>query len=170
MLRIDRSIEALDTLGLWVGLLALRLLLGWEFFEAGLEKWQGENWFSDVQSRFPVPFNLLPSYLSWNLVMFVELLGGIALILGLGTRFFAIILTLVTWVALFSVHWPEHWMSWQELAQGYRFTDQGFGNFKLPLIFLCMLWPLILMGPGRLSLDNGIRYFLRLSRVYELTR
>lgn len=157
MLIVERPIKYLDTLGLWIGLLAIRLLLGWEYFEAGLEKWQGENWFAEIAARFPAPFSWLPINISWNLVTVLELFGGLALILGLGTRIFSGILFVVTWVALISVHWPEHWMSWQELLQGYRFTDQGFGNFKLPLMFLCMLWPLMLMGPGRLSVDNYLR-------------
>jgi putative oxidoreductase len=41
--------------------------------------------------------------------------------------------------------------------QGYGFTDKGFGNFKLPVLFLGMLLPLILSGPGRLSLDHYLR-------------
>jgi len=32
-------------------------------------------------------------------------------------------------------------------------TDKCSGNYKLPLIFLAMLWPLMLSGTGRLSLD-----------------
>jgi hypothetical protein len=33
-----RGIHALDWVGLWVGLLSLRLILAWEFGEAGFEK------------------------------------------------------------------------------------------------------------------------------------
>lgn len=41
--------------------------------------------------------------------------------------------------------------------QGYVFTDQGYGNFKLPVLFIGMLLPLLLLGPGRLSVDAWIR-------------
>jgi len=41
-----------------------------------------------------------------------------------------------------------------ELAMGYVITDQGFGNFKLPLLFMAMLLPLALQGAGPLSLDH----------------
>jgi hypothetical protein len=32
-----RGIDAIDLLGLWIGLLSLRLILAWEFGEAGFE-------------------------------------------------------------------------------------------------------------------------------------
>ncbi|MOA70411.1 hypothetical protein D3C78_1992730 [compost metagenome] len=65
-------------------------------------------------------------------------------------------------VAIAAVHWPVHWSGLAELAQGYVITDQGFGNFKLPLIYLVALLPLLLKGAGRLSLD----YWLR-ARLYK---
>lgn len=143
----------LDRLGLWIGLLSLRLILGWEYGESGWEKWQGENWFAEIQARFPFPFDLLPMEWSWTLATGLELVGGVALVLGLGTRFFAASLWVLTWIALFSVHWPTDWMNLHELAQGYTFTDHGWGNFKLPVLFLAMLWPLCWLGAGRLSVD-----------------
>ena len=41
-----------------VGQLGLRLLLAYEFFESGLTKWNGENWFAETQDQFPFPFSL----------------------------------------------------------------------------------------------------------------
>ena len=46
---LNRIFGRLDLLGLWIGLLSLRLVLGWEFFESGLEKFRGDNWFMDIQ-------------------------------------------------------------------------------------------------------------------------
>ena len=82
-----------------------------------------------------------------------EIVGGLALVLGLGTRFFGVSLLVLTVVATASVHWPAEWTTLAELAQGYAITDKGQGNFKLPTLFLAMLLPLVLSGPGRLSLD-----------------
>jgi putative oxidoreductase len=155
-----RLLAGLDQVGLWLGLLSLRLLLSWDFFESGLEKWRGENWFADIVDRFPFPFNLLPPEISWHLATWFELIGGIALLLGLATRFFSLSLIVLTLVAIVSVHWPESWMGLSGLLQGYVFTDQGAGNFKLPVIFIGMLLPLVLLGPGRLSLDAAIRQYL----------
>ena len=58
------TLSHLDLLGLWLGLLSLRLLLGWDFYESGLEKLHGTNWFTDIQDRFPFPFSLVPPEIS----------------------------------------------------------------------------------------------------------
>jgi putative oxidoreductase len=150
------NLNVLDTLGLWMGLLSLRLLLAWEFGEAGFEKLHGSNWFADIQDQFPWPFNLIPADLNWALATSFEVLGAIALVVGLGTRFFSVSLIALTIVAMLSVHWPSSWSSWGELLQGYALTDKGHGNFKLPVIYIAMLAPLVFMGPGRLSLDEWI--------------
>lgn len=152
-----RLLAGLDLIGLWLGLLSLRLVLGWEYFEAGREKFLGENWFADIQERFPFPFDTIPADLSWQLATGFELVGGIALVLGLATRFFSLSLIVLTVVAILSVHWPESWQTLGELLQGYAITDDGHGNYKLPAIFLAMLLPLLLLGPGRLSLDHWLR-------------
>ena len=157
---IGKSLDHLDLLGLWLGLLSLRLLLGWDYFESGLEKFNGSNWFMDIQDRFPFPFSVVPPEISWQMATWFELLGGIALVLGLATRFFSVSLLILTVVAITSVHWPESWNTWSELMKGYVFTDNGFGNFKLPVLFIGMLLPLILLGPGRLSLDHWLRRHL----------
>lgn len=151
------ALQRIDLLGLWLALLSLRLLLGWDYFESGLEKFQGENWFADIQQNFPFPFNVVPPALSWQLATWFELLGGVALVLGLATRFFSVSLIVLTVVAMLSVHWPAAWATWAELMQGYVFTDKGMGNFKLPVLFIGMLLPLVFMGPGRLSLDHLLR-------------
>ena len=148
------GLNALDTAGLWLGLLSLRLLLAWEFGEAGFEKLNGSNWFADIQDQFPWPFKLISADLNWALATGFEIVGAIALVIGLGTRFFSASLIVLTVVAIFSVHWPESWSTWAELFQGYALTDKGHGNFKLPLIYITMLLPLVFMGPGRLSLDH----------------
>ena len=134
--------------------LVLRLVLAWEFGEAGWEKLHGENWFHDI--AFPFPFNLLPPEVSWNLSTWLELVGAFALALGLATRFFSFSLMVLTVVAIAAVHWPEQWGSLSELLMGYRFSDvrgDGFGNYKLPALYLVMFLPLLLGGAGKWSLD-----------------
>ncbi|MBL8449271.1 MAG: DoxX family protein [Dechloromonas sp.] len=154
---IPKGLETLDLVGLWIGLLSLRILLGWDFFESGLEKFHGDNWFADIQERFPFPFSLVPPEISWQMSTWFELVGGVALVLGIATRFFSVSLFVLTIVAIASVHWPDSWGTLSELYQGYGFTDKGFGNFKLPVLFLGMLLPLIFAGPGRLSFDYWAR-------------
>jgi putative oxidoreductase len=134
--------------------LILRLIMGWEFWESGAEKLHGDNWFADIQSRFPFPFDVIPPNLSWGVATWFELIGAVMLWIGLGTRLFAFILLFLTFVATAAVHWPTMLNMWSDLAKGYAITDMGHGNFKLPLLFSVMLLPLIFGGGGRLSLDH----------------
>lgn len=143
-----RPFALLDRCGGWSADLSLRLFLAWEFFESGWEKWNGENWFGDIQSAFPFPFDRLPAAFNWELSLWAELLGALFLLLGLGTRLTALVLIVVTLVATAAVHWPAEWSSLAELARGYSITDHGFGNFKLPAIYLAALLPLLLAGGG----------------------
>ena len=85
----------------------LRLVMGWEFWESGLEKLRGDNWFADIQHKFPWPFDLIPANLSWGVATWFELIGALMLWLGLGTRFFAFSLMVLTFVATAAVHWPD---------------------------------------------------------------
>jgi putative oxidoreductase len=151
--RARQGLNTLDQLGLWIGLLSLRLLLTWEFGEAGVEKLRGSNWFADIQDQFPWPFRLIPADINWALATGFEVVGAVALLIGLGTRFFSASLIVLTVVAMLSVHWPESWSSLGELLKGYALTNEGFGNYKLPVIYIAVLLPLVFMGPGRLSLD-----------------
>lgn len=142
--------------GEWLAPLGIRALLAWEFFEAGREKLQGQNWFAELGDKFPQPFALLGPQLNWSLATWVELLGAIALLLGLGTRYVAAALWVLTVVAIYAVHWPAEWSSLAELWKGYAISNEGYGNYKLPLLYLAMLLPLTLNGAGRLSLDHLI--------------
>lgn len=151
--RWHRLAERLAGVGQWIAPLGLRLILAFEFFTAGLEKYRGENWFTDIRGDFPFPFSAVPPEISWHIAMWSELILPICLVLGLCTRFAAFGLFVLTIVAIAAVHWPDDATMLHELLMGYAITDKGFGNYKLPLIFLVMLLPLILRGAGRLSLD-----------------
>lgn len=164
------SLSPLNRVGNWLAPLGLRLILAWEFFESGREKLIGENWFAQLGDRFPWPFSVLGANLNWSLATWFELLGSLALLLGLGTRFAAYSLWVLTIVATYAVHWPGDWTSLSELWQGYAITDKGYGNYKLPLLYLIMLLPLMLNGAGRFSLDHLIATFRRRLPVESATR
>ena len=137
----------LDDVGAYLSMLPLRLLLAWEFWESGLEKFNGDNWFTQIQDDFPFPFNVIPTDISWFISTWAELLGAIALVVGLGTRFTAATLIVLDIVAWASVH-ADH---------GYNVCSNGF---KLPLMYLMMLIPLLLIGPGKASLDALVRRYV----------
>jgi putative oxidoreductase len=142
----------------------MRLVMGWEFWESGLEKLHGENWFASIQSDFPFPFNVVPADLSWFIATWFEIVGAVLLWLGLGTRFVAFSLLVLTFVATAAVHWPDMLGMWSDLLKGYAISDMGYGNFKLPLLFVVMLLPLVFNGAGRLSLDHWLAGRIGLDR------
>ncbi|WP_428356228.1 DoxX family protein [Methyloprofundus sp.] len=147
----SRGAQALNNRADQIPPLLFRLILAYEFWEAGIKKFNGENWFAHI--TFPMPFNLLSNDLLWALGTWIEIIGAIALVLGLGTRIFALLLMILTVVAIGAVHWSSDWNSLAELWQGYAITDKGFGNYKLPLLYLIMFTPLLFGGAGRWSLD-----------------
>lgn len=149
-----QTVGILDRLAPVIPPLLLRLILAWEFGEAGYEKLTGSNWFEHV--AFPFPLNVLPAAVSWQLATWFELIGAAALVLGLATRFFVVSLIVLTIVAIAAVHWPSDWNTLGQLLTGYRIIDEegdGFGNYKLPILFIVMFLPLLFSGAGKLSLD-----------------
>ena len=140
----SRLTGMLDVAGHWLAPLGLRLFLAKEFWDSGVEKFYGENWFADIQDKFIFPFNLLPPDFSWWLSTWVELIGAWALVFGLGTRIISTKLMILTIVAWAAVH----------ADNGYNVCNNGY---KLPLIYLLMFLPLVFGGPGKLSLDHLIK-------------
>ena len=145
--RSHQVLAGLDRAGLYVSALGLRLLLAWEYWESGVAKFNGANWFAQVSEDFPFPFDRIPVEISWFMATWFELVGAVALVIGLGTRFFSLSLIILTLVAWASVH----------AGHGYNVCGNGW---KLPLIYIVMFVPLLLSGPGRLSVDHWVRGFL----------
>jgi len=140
---IDSIIDKLNVVGEFLPQLAIRALIAYEFFEAGVEKLKGENWFAQIQGEFPFPFNLVPVDISWFMATWSEILGSVAILVGFATRFSALSLIILDLVAWYSVH----------AGSGYNVCSNGF---KLPLMYLVLLLPLLFMGPGKASLDHFI--------------
>ena len=150
----NQIVGVLDPAGDWVALLPIRLLMAYEFGKAGLMKFNGNNWFANYQDNFLFPFNYVPVEISWFMATWTEILGGFCLVFGLFTRFWAFSLIIVSIVAISGVHWPDDWNSLAELWKGYAITNKGFGNYRVPLLFIAMLFPLVFLGAGKVSLDN----------------
>ena len=95
----------------FLGPLGLRLYLVPVFWVAGTNKLGGMenviNWFGNPDWGLGLPF---PTLLAW-LAVGAEVLGAVALLLGLATRWFAVPLMVTMLVAAFKVHWKNGWQA-----------------------------------------------------------
>ena len=113
-------------------LFILRLFVGGVFIAHGaLKLFGGLTGFAKFLQQYGVPS---PGFMA-PLVAAVEFLGGIALILGLGTRTAAILLTIVMIVAMATV----------TLKIGFA------GGYDINLALLGGLLALLLAGPGKIA-------------------
>ncbi|WP_079507543.1 DoxX family protein [Mesobacillus jeotgali] len=123
-----------------VSILILRIVLGISFFVHGLAKFQGgiENtvgWFGSIG---------LPGFLAYG-VAFIEIVGGIALVLGLFTRIVSIIFILLMVGAIIKV----------KLAAGFLGNGQMAG-YELDLAYLAMAVSIAITGSKAYALDSFI--------------
>lgn len=118
-------------------LLFLRITIGWRFYLSGsgkLKNFEGtEKFFADL--HIPAPgFHA-------GLVGYTEMIGGLLLIAGLGTRLASVPLIISMIVAYLTAHREDGFNSL------YDFTDQA------PFMFLCVTLVTLAFGPGKVSLD-----------------
>jgi putative oxidoreductase len=121
-----------------VGTLILRVVLGISFFIHGLSKFQGgiENtvgWFDSIG---------IPGFVAYA-VATIELVGGILLVIGLGTKIVSALLSLIMVGAIVKV----------KFAVGFLGNGQMAG-YELDLAFLAMAIFLAINGSSLLSIDQ----------------
>jgi putative oxidoreductase len=122
----------------------LRIALGVIFIDAGLGKWRRGihgtgDWFQDL--GFPMAHLLAMGVAS------LELVGGVLLLLGLGTSWVAIPLAgnmiVATWV--------------QRTKLGAPFQGGEVQGYELDVLMVLACVSLILLGAGPASLDSVIK-------------
>lgn len=139
----------------FVAPLGFRLYLAPIFLAAGLTKWAAfedtVNWFGNADWGLGLPFPALLAFLATA----AEIVGGIALIVGLGVRWMAVPLMVTMLVAAFSVHWENGWF-----AVAPSSASTSMASVLAPIGF-----------PGAEdSLRNSAEVSERLSRIRSLLR
>jgi len=144
--RINALVKQITTKLAFIAPLATRLVIGLAFFQAGSGKFRH---FDNVVGFFDSLGIPLPAF-NAGLVASMETVGGIMLILGLFTRFFASGLSITMVVALLTADTADFLSSWSSASESSP-TDIAAFTF---LLFL--LW-LVFFGAGKLSMDAVLR-------------
>lgn len=119
----------------WLAPVLLRVVVGVIFVVHGYQKL-----FSGMEGFTQHVISLgFPGFMAWAAAG-TEFFGGVALILGLFTRWAALGVGCVMVVAILKVHWGD--------------GLTGDHGYEFPLILLCVAVSLVLMGGGTLSLDR----------------
>ena len=139
-------------------LLILRIATGLIFIPHGYSKVFGSGGPSAFAADLPGYH--IPAFLGY-LAAYAEFFGAILLIVGLLTRLDALLLAGTMFVAVFVVQLPDALRDPD--AAGHRFSG-AMHAIELPLAMLAMTLALLLIGPGRLSLDSLLRVEERMWR------
>ena len=123
-----------------VGTAFLRVILGLTFFIHGLAKFQGG--ISGTAAYFE-SLGIL-GFLAYA-VAFIELIGGIMLILGFGTRIVSVLLAVIMLGAIFKA----------KLSLGFL-GDGQMAGYELELVLLAISIFLAIANSSRFSLDNKL--------------
>jgi putative oxidoreductase len=135
-------------------LLPLRLIVGYGFFAHGLAKWnRGPEKFARLLGVIGAP---APGATAW-VVTTVELLGGLAIMLGVLVLLASIPLLISMVVAMLTIH--VHYGFSAVNTIGLTATGPVFGppGYEINLLYICALAALALAGPGALSVDGWLR-------------
>jgi putative oxidoreductase len=131
----------------------LRLIVGYGFFAHGVAKLErGPELFGEILHALGTP---APQLMAW-LTIFVELFGGLAVLLGAFVPWASAPMIVVLLVAIFTVHLPFGFTSIKLLAvtaDGPKFGPPGY---ETDLLYLACLATLLLAGSGPLAVDNWI--------------
>ncbi len=121
-------------------LLVLRLYFGWLLVVTGFGKWMNIHAVGEFFASLSLPYPLLSAYM----VATFEVLGGLALVLGLFSRFFGLILSCVFIVAYLTAH---------KEAVAALGTSPSLFVQQEPFLYLLTALLVYSFGPGLFSID-----------------
>jgi putative oxidoreductase len=132
----------------------LRLIVGIGFIQHGVAKlFRGPDAFVTILHALGVPE---PHLMAW-LTILVELLGGLAVLLGAFVALASLPMAALLVVAIFNVHLPYGFSSIKLIAVTPAGAQFGPVGYECNLLYLACLAALVLGGPGPLALDGLIK-------------
>jgi putative oxidoreductase len=131
--------------------LPLRLIIGYGFMEHGYAKLaRGPDSFTSILHAIGTP---APALLAWTTI-FVELLGGLAVLLGVLIPLASIPMAAVLLVAIVTVHLPNGFSSIKLLSVDASGSHFGQPGYETDLLYLASLLALVIGGSGPIALDQ----------------
>ena len=135
-------------------LIPVRLIVGFGFLEHGFAKLtRGPDAFANILQAMGVPG---PHFMAWATIL-VEILGGLAVILGAFVTLASLPMAAVLLVAMFTVHLPYGFSSIKLQAVTAAGAQFGPPGYEVDLLYLACLATLVLGGSGPLAIDGLIR-------------
>lgn len=132
---------------------AIRAIVGYGFIAHGLAKLSKRpDTFAAILQALGVP---APHLTAW-VVILIELLGGLAVLLGAFVWMACIPMAAVLLVAMFTVHLPYGFSSIKLLAVTKAGAQFGPPGYEINLLYIACLAALVLGGSGPLSMDRFI--------------
>ena len=158
--------QSARALGPWAPL-PLRLIVGYGFIVHGYAKLaRGPETFAAILHSLGVP---APHLLAWMTTL-VELIGGVAILMGAYVPLAALPMAVVLLTALFTIHLPYGFFSVKLVevtATGTKFGPVGYEHV---LLYLAGLAALVLGGAGAFSIDGWRATRVRSARPARLSR
>ena len=121
-------------------LLAVRLYWGWQFAQTGLGKLEHLSKVGKFFATLGIP---APAF-SAAAISWLEFIGGIGLALGLGSRFWGLLLGADMFVAYLTA-------GRQDLLNTFSDPGKFYGDDAYTFLFASLL--VLIFGPGRFALD-----------------
>jgi putative oxidoreductase len=129
--------------------LPLRLIVGYGFMEHGYAKLaRGPEGFAHILQAIGTP---APGLLAWVTIA-IELVGGLAVILGAFIPLVSIPMASVLLVAILTVHLPNGFSSIKLLSVDSMGAHFGQPGYETDLLYLAGLIALVVGGSGPLSI------------------
>src|SRR5215471_5720696 len=113
---------------------------------------KGPDAFANILQAMGVPG---PHFMAWATIL-VEILGGLAVILGVFVTLASLPMAVVLLVAMFTVQLPYGFSSIKLVAVTAAGPQFGPPGYETILLYLACLAALVLGGPGPLSIDDGV--------------
>jgi putative oxidoreductase len=131
--------------------LPLRLMVGYGFLAHGWAKLsRGPAGFAKLLEQIGAP---MPEVTAW-ISVFIEILGGLAILVGAFVAVVSVPLIVMMLVAMFTVHWRYGFSAINTIgltADGPQFGPPGY---EVNLLYIAGLIALILAGAGPFSIDR----------------